>query len=282
MSNFKKLSALVLSVLLALMLCGFTGRSRNAILWEMLRFYGYHQEKAAAAVEADLAELKAVDPEAGVLWQDIMDYWKYTHEEMELRYDLLDEALEDTNKLCIVVMGYELDDRGGIQPELEQRLYTALACAVWYPDAYVLCTGGGTALENPGITEAGQMAAWLVQNGISKDRILVEDRSFATSQNVIFTYELLRSQHPEIDKIAIVSSDYHIGWASVLFEAYFRMHPEEAGQPAMHVVTHAACRIPEHRAYPFAYQAAGLLELAGMPEAAMDIYYLNDSPPKLP
>ena len=58
--------------------------------------------------------------------------------------------------------------------ELADRLNVALASAEKYPNAYILCTGGGTASKNAKVTEAGQMAQWLTDRGISQERIITE------------------------------------------------------------------------------------------------------------
>lgn len=41
--------------------------------------------------------------------------------------------------------------------------------------AYVAVTGGGTAKNNPNATEADQMAAWMIANGLDENRLIVEN-----------------------------------------------------------------------------------------------------------
>ena len=67
--------------------------------------------------------------------------------------------------LCIVIMGYDLRDDGSMKEELIDRLVVGLSSALKYPNAYVAVTGGATS-DVPGVTEAGQMAQWLMERGL--------------------------------------------------------------------------------------------------------------------
>lgn len=279
----KKCLALVLCLVLCvsfpLQVSAVSGTTYGLIR-EMILDYGYYPEIAGDRVEAILEELTARDPENGELWRKIMEGWDQAANDLELNYDLLPMELEDSDKLCIVVLGYQLNPDGTIQPELEGRLFTALSCAVWYPSAYVLCTGGGTAAGNRKITEASQMAEWLVYHGIEADRILVEDQSYTTGMNAMLSYDLIREKCPEVETVAIVSSDYHIPWATALFQAQFLLAEKKDGLPPLTLVSNAAYEAIEHEEYPFFFQAAGILELAGYWETAMDVYHCVLNPPK--
>lgn len=192
-----------------------------------------------------------------------MRYWHYANTEMPIHYGQMPTGLENTDKLCIVVLGYQLCSDGSIRDELKGRLQTALACAQEYPDAMILCTGGGTASQNKTVTEAGEMAKWLIKNGIASNRIIVEDRSMSTVQNAQYSYELLTKEHPEIDSVAIISSDYHIPWGAVLFQTKFYLAEQES--TPIRVITNAAFSANNQENYQIlSFQANGILELAGI------------------
>jgi hypothetical protein len=52
---------------------------------------------------------------------------------------------------------------------------------------------------------------------LAPERILVEDRSLSTTANAQNVFKLLRSEAPQVDSIAVVSSDYHIPWGVSMF-----------------------------------------------------------------
>ena len=85
--------------------------------------------------------------------------WSWINSDMPVYEDILPDGLAMDDSLCIVVMGFGLNEDGSIRPELEKRLTVALRSAVKYPNAWILVTGGQTGAAE-GVTEAGQMAAY--------------------------------------------------------------------------------------------------------------------------
>ena len=126
------------------------------------------------------------------------------------------------------------------------------------------------------------MAAWLIENGVAPERILVEDKSLTTAQNAIFSYDLLSQRCPQVTKLAIVSSDYHIATGTLLFEAEAILRAEKPGAEAMHVVSNAAWAAPSGSLSPM-FQAGALIELSGDTDTAFEIYYdtydIHELPP---
>lgn len=62
------------------------------------------------------------------------------------------------------------------------------------------------------------MADWLIARGISEDRILLEDQADNTEENIRFSQELLADKGIDLtDNIAVVTSDYHLYRASLLW-----------------------------------------------------------------
>ena len=116
------------------------------------------------------------------------------------------------------------------------------------------------------------MAEWLVAQGVSSDRVIVEDRSMTTAQNAIYTFDLLEARYPQVTQLAIISSDYHIATGTLLFGAEAALRAEEAGMEAVQVVSNAAWHAPSGSLSPM-FQAGALIELSGDAETAFDIYY---------
>ena len=121
--------------------------------------------------------------------------------------------------LCLVALGLQLNPDGSMQQELIGRLEMLVIAAKKNPDAIIVCTGGHSAVNNRAVSEGGQMAAWLRKKGIDSDRILVESNAMTTQDNAVYTLKLLNRYHPEVSRIAIITSDYHMDDGVQLFTA---------------------------------------------------------------
>ncbi len=152
---------------------------------------------------------------------------------------LFAEELPDDDSLCFVIAGFELNNNGTPKKEMIDRLVMGIGCAQKYPHAYILLTGGPTALGNPGATEADVMADWLEAHGVDRSRLIVENRSTITYENAIFAYDILQRDHPQIRELAIVSSDYHIPLCCILFEAQCLLN--SSINPGLHVIANTGC-----------------------------------------
>ncbi|MBR6359642.1 MAG: YdcF family protein, partial [Lachnospiraceae bacterium] len=226
-ANKKSIAAvlLALGIILSLTGCGESGKTENEakkaenIVEEISVNYGTYGDEAKGRIQSLLKDLSGHDKNAGIRWSQIMDLWMSPELGQPLNYDILPDGLPETDELCIVVLGFQLNPDGTMKEELTKRLGVALESAEKYPNAYIVCTGGGTAAENESASEAGEMAKWLVEHGIDKKRVIVEDTSITTAQNAIFTYDILTSLYPSVKKLAIISSDYHIATGELLFKA---------------------------------------------------------------
>ena len=174
-------------------------------------------EEEEPAIRALLAELKTANPPLGTMWEGIADYWLHVCRDFTVNPGRLPDGLPQDDSLGIVVLGFQLLSDGEMAPELIGRLETALACAGQYPEAFLIVTGGGTASGNRSATEADVMAAWLEEHGIGKTKIIIENRSLTTDQNAANTCSILAGRYPQIRRLAVVSSDYHVALGSMLF-----------------------------------------------------------------
>ena len=280
----KQTGALVLAVLMTVLAgCGGkTARNAQEIIEELVVDYGSYTGQALPRVEELLKELKTVSPDLSARWKTITDLWKTVNSDLALNYDVLPDGLPDTDELCIVALGFQLEPDGTMRDELIERLKVVLSSARKYPKAYIVCTGGGTALENDAATEAGEMAKWLVANGIDKKRVIVEDNSLTTAQNAIFSYDILTTQYPDVKYIAIVSSDYHIATGTLLFEAEAVLRASIPGSEKLEIVSNAAWKAPSGSLSTM-FQAGALIELSGDTKTAYEIYYdtydIHELPP---
>ena len=247
-------------------------RTSQAIIEELAVYYGTYGNEAEGKTEELLEELAAADPVKGAKWESIMRLWKTMGTDPGINENTLPDGLPETDELCLVVLGFQLNPDGSMKDELIERLKVARAGAEKYPNALVVCTGGGTAAENPDATEAGEMAKWLAANGVDAQRVIVEDRSLTTAQNAIYTWQILTEQYPQVRQLAIISSDYHIATGTLLFGAEATLQAEEAGKEDMTVVSNAAWHAPSGTLSAM-FQAGALIELSGDTETAFEIYY---------
>ncbi len=269
----KALCALFVS--LSVMLSGLpaihASQSSQELIGELIRYYAAYQESAETDIMRVLDELEDVDAAEAEVWGQIMDYWSYVNTEMDVNLDAAPDGLPDDDTLCFVVLGYQLNPDGSMRDELIGRLSVALASAEKYPNAYVACTGGGTAADNPNATEADQMAAWLIEQGLDPDRIIVENKSSSTVENAEFTYRILREEYPEIDSLALITSDYHIPRGCLLYNARLLLSAYEAGDKLLTIDSNAGYRAGHEGYESVALQANGVCQIAGLYDLASQI-----------
>ena len=286
-----RIAGLLLSAVLILCLAAGCGandtepakeRTSQDIIEEMAVYYATYGEDASEKVTALLSELREKDAKAADEWEEIMTLWKDVNADLPLNYDVLPDGLPKTDELCLVALGFQLKPDGTMKDELIERLKVVLKSAKKYPNALIVCTGGGTASENPEATEAGKMAEWLIEKGIAKDRVIVEDKSITTAQNAIYTCQILQESYPQVKQVAILSSDYHIATGTLLFDAESILLSDESGNKPYEIVSNAAWKAPTGTLSTM-FQAGALIELSGDKETAFDIYYetydIHELPP---
>ena len=210
-----------------------------------------------------LFELVALDPALGLKWMRILDLWETP---VTVNSELPDDLPKD-DSLCLVALGYRLNTDGSMRNELIERLKVVLAASQKYPNAFIICTGGATAINNPSATEAGRMAEWLRWQGVEARRLIVEDQSLTTAQNAAFSFEILADNYPQIRQLAIISSDYHIATGALLFGAAAILRDSDIS-----IVSNAAWHAPSGTLSPI-FQANALLDLPDDMETAFEIYY---------
>ena len=62
------------------------------------------------------------------------------------------------------------------------------------------------------------MYNYLTEKGIDSDRIILEDKSSTTEENVRFSLDIIESRGMTGKKIAVVTSEYHVYRARLMFE----------------------------------------------------------------
>ena len=110
----------------------------------------------------------------------------------------------------VVILGAQV--RGTrITKSLKKRLEAAKAYLEENPKAFAVCCGGQGSGED--ISEAEAMRGWLIEQGIDSDRILMEDKSTSTYENLKFALDIIGDKDA---KIAVVTNNFHVYRAKLL------------------------------------------------------------------
>lgn len=112
---------------------------------------------------------------------------------------------EGSGKLpYIVVLGAQMKENGP-SVALAKRLDRAYAYLEENPDTLCVLSGGkGT---NEPVSEAEGMYAYLVEKGVGPERLILEDASRNTVQNIQNSRELIPDG---IERIGVVTSNFHV------------------------------------------------------------------------
>lgn len=111
-----------------------------------------------------------------------------------------------TQPAAIIVLGCRVNGENP-SPMLLQRISAACRYLEQFPDAVVVASGGKG--EDELISEAECIRRQLEKRGISPERILLEERSTSTRENMAFSKALLEEKGIT-GEIAIVSNEYHL------------------------------------------------------------------------
>lgn len=104
----------------------------------------------------------------------------------------------------LIILGAQWKDTGPSEV-LRRRLDKAIGYLEQNPGTRAIVTGGQGGNES--IPEAVGMREYLMQAGIEEERILVEDSSESTYQNLVFSARLLDSEE---DSVVIVTNNFHV------------------------------------------------------------------------
>ena len=105
----------------------------------------------------------------------------------------------------IIVLGAQVRPDGTPSTVLRYRLDAASAYLRENPGTRCIVSGGKGG--NEPCSEAECMATYLCESGIDESRIVLEDRSRSTVENLRYSRELLAS---DTDRVGIVTNDFHV------------------------------------------------------------------------
>lgn len=110
---------------------------------------------------------------------------------------------EDTQ--CLIVLGAGVY---GTRPSasLRSRMDAAITYMNENPDVFAILSGGQGSGED--ISEAEAMRRYLVEHGIEEDRLILENRSTDTVENLTFSFAIAKEKG--FSELAIVTNDFHM------------------------------------------------------------------------
>ena len=255
---FAFLLALVLFLNIPISAEAATDRS-DELITSIINYFQYYQGDARTDYDQLLEQLRGEDPALGDIWAGIVDFWIYLNEGMDVRQQVIPDGLPEDDSLCIAVMGYYLKQDGSMRDELYNRLEVALASAKKYPNAYILCTGGGS-----NKTEAEQMARWLKKQGISEERIIIEKKAKSTIENAKYGCAMLYKDYPQVKTLAVITSDYHIYRSCLYFNTQSALDAYKLDMVPIKVVAAATCVINPNAPSDVDTQVEGMCILTGL------------------
>ena len=104
----------------------------------------------------------------------------------------------------LIVLGARVDPDGP-SPALTRRLNAVMACIDDHPDAVILASGG-QGRDEP-MSEAECIRRELVRRGVDEGRIVMEDRSTSTVENLRFCKALMDDPNA---KVGLITNNYHV------------------------------------------------------------------------
>lgn len=125
----------------------------------------------------------------------------------------------------LIVLGAKVNGRH-LSITLQNRLAAAQNYLEENPHAIAVVSGGQGKGED--ISEAAAMKAALLAQGISAERILTEAQSTTTQENLLYSQRILEEAGHPVQRVLIVTSDYHVFRACQMAKKYF---PSVEGLP---------------------------------------------------
>ncbi len=116
---------------------------------------------------------------------------------------------------AIVILGYRCDNNE-IHPLLLDRLNTALTLIHLNSYRSIIVSGGNVS-QASSITEAEIMKDYLIQNGIHRDKVLMEKESRDTIENLVNCKRIMEREN--IRSFLMISNSFHIRRITMIAQA---------------------------------------------------------------
>ena len=133
---------------------------------------------------------------------------------------VISDARKEFNDKCeyLLILGGDIIGEETPSPQLLDRMRAAAEYLIENTDVIAVACGGCFRKQQKK-SEAEIIANYLIEKGVTKERILLEDKSTTTFENFEFGTEIIKNHaRKELDdiKIAFLSSSYHVHRASLI------------------------------------------------------------------
>ena len=115
----------------------------------------------------------------------------------------------------VVVLGSGLLGGGQVPPLLASRLDRGMAVVNRMAGSPVLIVSGGKGSDEQ-VSEAAAMSSYLVSHGFPAERVVLEDQSRTTEENLTYTKAIMERLRPGGYRCVIVTSNFHVFRAAML------------------------------------------------------------------
>jgi uncharacterized SAM-binding protein YcdF (DUF218 family) len=131
----------------------------------------------------------------------------------------------------VVVLGAGLIGGQRVSPLLASRLERGRSVyeSLDRDNGPMLIVSGGKGSDER-LSEAEAMANYLVESGFPSDRILKEDRSRTTEENLLYSAALMREARPDGYRCVVVTNDFH-SYRAALIARDLGVPAQVAGSP---------------------------------------------------
>lgn len=147
---------------------------------------------------------------------------------------LIHSAIETTDKDCDYILVLGCGVRGDTLTAAGiHRANAAIKYMSWRPECRaVLCGGQG---KGESISEARALYNYMTEHGIDKSRLLLEERSTDTTQNVRFAKDVIEADGGDIktQTFCVATNDFHLYRSMLIMkkQGYNTAYPVDGGLP---------------------------------------------------
>ena len=122
------------------------------------------------------------------------------------------------DKDYIIILGCKIKEEGTLTPLLQSRVNKAIEFSKYQKEKnnkdIIFIASGGKGNDEI-ISEAKAIENYLLEQGIKKEKILIEDQSTNTYENIKFSNEKIKKQKKDA-KIAFSTTNYHVFRAGII------------------------------------------------------------------